>query len=62
MTYSGGTGGSGVPGTPGAAELAAALQRLTPAEINSRRATLTASHVIRRYERRNTGEDRKYLI
>lgn len=54
--YPGGTGGSGVPGAPGAAELAAALRRLTPAEINNRRATLTASHLIRRCSR-NTERD-----
>ncbi|XP_048479350.1 trafficking kinesin-binding protein milt isoform X2 [Plutella xylostella] len=42
--YPGGWGGSGVPGAPGAAELAAALRRLNPAEISTRRALLTASH------------------
>lgn len=48
-------GGSaeGVPGAPGAAELAAALRRLTPQEINSRRASLAASHVLR--HRRHIG-------
>lgn len=50
--YSGGAG-VGVPGAPGAAELAAALRRLTPQEINSRRASLAASHVLR--HRRHTG-------
>ncbi|XP_041976919.1 trafficking kinesin-binding protein milt isoform X2 [Aricia agestis] len=45
--YPGGSG-VGVPGAPGAAELAAALRRLTPQEINSRRASLAASHVLRR--------------
>lgn len=50
--HSGGPG-VGVPGAPGAAELAAALRRLTPQEINSRRASLTASHVLR--TRRYTG-------
>ncbi|KAJ2952839.1 hypothetical protein O0L34_g7205 [Tuta absoluta] len=49
--YPGGSG-VGVPGAPGAAELAAALRRLTPQEINSRRASLAASHVLR-YNRRN---------
>lgn len=52
MSFSGGTG-VGVPGAPGAAELAAALRRLTPQEINARRASLSASHVIR--NRRHTG-------
>ncbi|XP_026329990.1 trafficking kinesin-binding protein milt isoform X3 [Hyposmocoma kahamanoa] len=51
--YPGGTG-VGVPGAPGAAELAAALRRLTPQEINARRASLSASHVIR--NRRHTVE------
>lgn len=37
----------GVPGAPGAAELAAALRRLTPQEIDSRRASLAASHILR---------------
>ncbi|CAH2074176.1 unnamed protein product, partial [Iphiclides podalirius] len=45
----------GVPGAPGAAELAAALRRLTPQEINSRRASLAASHVLR--HRRHTERD-----
>ncbi|XP_045518663.1 trafficking kinesin-binding protein milt isoform X1 [Pieris brassicae] len=44
--YPGGSG-VGVPGAPGAAELAAALRRLTPQEIDSRRASLAASHVLR---------------
>lgn len=48
--YPGGPG-VGVPGAPGAAELAAALRRLTPQEINSRRASLTASHVLRHTRR-----------
>ncbi|CAB3236474.1 unnamed protein product [Arctia plantaginis] len=48
--YPGGTG-VGVPGAPGAAELAAALRRLTPQEINSRRASLAASHVLRHVRR-----------
>ncbi|XP_063377948.1 trafficking kinesin-binding protein milt isoform X2 [Cydia fagiglandana] len=52
--YPGGTG-EGVPGAPGAAELAAALRRLTPQEINSRRASLAASHVLR--HRRSTERD-----
>ncbi|KAM3963376.1 trafficking kinesin-binding protein milt isoform 2-T2 [Aphomia sociella] len=52
--YPGGAG-VGVPGAPGAAELAAALRRLTPQEINSRRASLAASHVLR--HRRNTDRD-----
>ncbi|XP_072944263.1 trafficking kinesin-binding protein milt isoform X2 [Epargyreus clarus] len=52
--YPGGAG-VGVPGAPGAAELAAALRRLTPQEINSRRASLAASHVIR--NRRHTERD-----
>ncbi|XP_063531688.1 trafficking kinesin-binding protein milt isoform X2 [Cydia strobilella] len=52
--YPGGTG-EGVPGAPGAAELADALRRLTPQEINSRRASLTASHVLR--HRRSTERD-----
>ncbi|KAI8435129.1 hypothetical protein MSG28_003506 [Choristoneura fumiferana] len=50
---SGGTG-EGVPGAPGAAELAAALRRLTPQEINSRRASLAASHL---RHRRSTERD-----
>ncbi|KAJ8725559.1 hypothetical protein PYW08_003742 [Mythimna loreyi] len=56
--YPGGTG-VGVPGAPGAAELAAALRRLTPQEINSRRASLTASHVLRhrRYTERDSSEE-----
>ncbi|XP_068629438.1 trafficking kinesin-binding protein milt isoform X2 [Battus philenor] len=52
--YPGGAG-VGVPGAPGAAELAAALRRLTPQEINSRRASLAASHVLR--HRRHTERD-----
>ncbi|XP_028164282.1 trafficking kinesin-binding protein milt isoform X4 [Ostrinia furnacalis] len=52
--YPGGTG-VGVPGAPGAAELAAALRRLTPQEINSRRASLAASHILR--HRRHTDRD-----
>ncbi|KAL0841965.1 hypothetical protein ABMA28_014191 [Loxostege sticticalis] len=52
--YPGGPG-VGVPGAPGAAELAAALRRLTPQEINSRRASLAASHVLR--HRRHTDRD-----
>ncbi|XP_045784599.1 trafficking kinesin-binding protein milt isoform X2 [Maniola jurtina] len=52
--YPGNTG-VGVPGAPGAAELAAALRRLTPQEINSRRASLAASHVLR--HRRRTERD-----
>ncbi|CAH0720726.1 unnamed protein product, partial [Brenthis ino] len=48
--YPGNTG-VGVPGAPGAAELAAALRRLTPQEINSRRASLAASHVLRHKKR-----------
>ncbi|CAG5012635.1 unnamed protein product [Parnassius apollo] len=52
--YPGGAG-VGVPGAPGAAELAAALRRLTPHEINSRRASLAASHVLR--HRRHTERD-----
>ncbi|XP_075969423.1 trafficking kinesin-binding protein milt isoform X3 [Anticarsia gemmatalis] len=48
--YPGGPG-VGVPGAPGAAELAAALRRLTPQEINSRRASLAASHVLRHSRR-----------
>ncbi|XP_047988063.1 trafficking kinesin-binding protein milt isoform X2 [Leguminivora glycinivorella] len=52
--YPGGTV-DGVPGAPGAAELAAALRRLTPQEINSRRASLAASHVLR--HRRSTDRD-----
>ncbi|XP_073944133.1 trafficking kinesin-binding protein milt isoform X2 [Choristoneura fumiferana] len=51
--YPGGTG-EGVPGAPGAAELAAALRRLTPQEINSRRASLAASHL---RHRRSTERD-----
>ncbi|XP_013186500.2 trafficking kinesin-binding protein milt isoform X2 [Amyelois transitella] len=49
----------GVPGAPGAAELAAALRRLTPQEINSRRASLAASHVLRhrRYTERDSLEE-----
>ncbi|XP_022820024.1 trafficking kinesin-binding protein milt isoform X3 [Spodoptera litura] len=56
--YPGGPG-VGVPGAPGAAELAAALRRLTPQEINSRRASLTASHVLRqrRYTERDSSEE-----
>nr|XP_021189621.2 trafficking kinesin-binding protein milt isoform X2 [Helicoverpa armigera] len=56
--YPGGTG-VGVPGAPGAAELAAALRRLTPQEIYSRRASLTASHVLRhrRYTERDASEE-----
>ncbi|KAJ0180444.1 hypothetical protein K1T71_003848 [Dendrolimus kikuchii] len=56
--YPGGTG-VGVPGAPGAAELAAALRRLTPQEIDSRRASLTASHVLRhrRHTERDTSEE-----
>ncbi|XP_052737747.1 trafficking kinesin-binding protein milt isoform X2 [Bicyclus anynana] len=52
--YPGNTG-FGVPGAPGASELAAALRRLTPQEINSRRASLAASHVLR--QRRRTERD-----
>ncbi|CAH2232751.1 jg15498 [Pararge aegeria aegeria] len=52
--YPGNTG-VGVPGAPGASELAAALRRLTPQEINSRRASLAASHVLR--HRRRTERD-----
>ncbi|CAH0604606.1 unnamed protein product [Chrysodeixis includens] len=52
--YPGGAG-VGVPGAPGAAELAAALRRLTPQEINSRRASLAASHVLR--HRRHTDRE-----
>ncbi|XP_045491903.1 trafficking kinesin-binding protein milt isoform X3 [Colias croceus] len=52
--YPGGAG-VGVPGAPGAAELAAALRRLTPQEIDSRRASLAASHVLR--HRRHTERD-----
>lgn len=52
LIVSSGNTGVGVPGAPGAAELAAALRRLTPQEINSRRASLAASHVIRQ-KRRN---------
>ncbi|GBP21973.1 Trafficking kinesin-binding protein milt [Eumeta japonica] len=52
--YPGGTV-SGVPGAPGAAELAAALRRLTPAEIDSRRASLAASHAV--LYRRNADRD-----
>ncbi|CAK1552137.1 unnamed protein product [Leptosia nina] len=48
--YPGGAG-VGVPGAPGAAELAAALRRLTPQEIDSRRASLSASHVLRQHRR-----------
>ncbi|XP_046965154.1 trafficking kinesin-binding protein milt isoform X1 [Vanessa cardui] len=48
--YPGNTG-VGVPGAPGAAELAAALRRLTPQEINSRRASLAASHILRQRRR-----------
>ncbi|XP_028040968.1 trafficking kinesin-binding protein milt isoform X2 [Bombyx mandarina] len=46
----------GVPGAPGAAELAAALRRLTPQEIDSRRASLTASHArpLRRHGERDS--------
>ncbi|XP_049867054.1 trafficking kinesin-binding protein milt isoform X2 [Pectinophora gossypiella] len=56
--YPGGQG-VGVPGAPGAAELAAALRRLTPQEINSRRASLAASHVLRhkRYAERDQSEE-----
>ncbi|XP_053623749.1 trafficking kinesin-binding protein milt isoform X2 [Plodia interpunctella] len=56
--YPGGCG-VGVPGAPGAAELAAALRRLTPQEINSRRASLAASHVLRhrRYTDRDASEE-----
>ncbi|XP_059054436.1 trafficking kinesin-binding protein milt isoform X2 [Achroia grisella] len=52
--YPGGSG-VGVPGAPGAAELAAALRRLTPHEIDSRRASLTASHALR--HRRHADRD-----
>lgn len=52
--YPGGAG-VGVPGAPGAAELAAALRRLTPHEIDSRRASLAASHVLR--HRRHADRD-----
>nr|XP_032514033.1 trafficking kinesin-binding protein milt isoform X2 [Danaus plexippus plexippus] len=45
----------GVPGAPGAAELAAALRRLTPQEINSRRASLAASHLL--HQRRRSDRD-----
>ncbi|XP_050672377.1 trafficking kinesin-binding protein milt isoform X2 [Leptidea sinapis] len=56
--YPGNTG-VGVPGAPGAAELAAALRRLTPQEIDSRRASLAASHVIRHRRRTDDlGTDR----
>ncbi|CAH0406563.1 unnamed protein product [Chilo suppressalis] len=56
--YPGGPG-VGVPGAPGAAELAAALRRLTPQEINSRRASLAASHILRhrKHNERDASEE-----
>ncbi|XP_063225295.1 trafficking kinesin-binding protein milt isoform X3 [Bacillus rossius redtenbacheri] len=40
----------GVPGVPGAADLEAALRRLTPAEVLARRATLSAGGVVGGYD------------
>ncbi|XP_013182180.1 PREDICTED: trafficking kinesin-binding protein 1 isoform X2 [Papilio xuthus] len=56
--YPGGSG-VGVPGAPGAAELAAALRRLTPQEIDSRRASLAASHILRhrKHNERDVSEE-----
>ncbi|KRT86041.1 hypothetical protein AMK59_1713, partial [Oryctes borbonicus] len=40
----------GVPGAPGAADLEAALRRLTPAEVLARRANLQLGHTVGGYE------------
>lgn len=40
----------GVPGIPGAADLEAALRRLTPAEIKARRAKLAAGQHFNQYD------------
>lgn len=41
---------AGVPGVPGAADLEAALRRLTPAEVLARRATLSSGLVYTGYD------------
>ncbi|XP_077284064.1 trafficking kinesin-binding protein milt isoform X2 [Arctopsyche grandis] len=48
-TYPGGSS-VGIPGVPGAADLEAALRRLTPAEIKARRAKLTAGQHFNHYD------------